>query len=269
MRGRGLIIALALVALALAPSAKSTRAAAQQCATALSGEADFVTFGSQTIDGKPVEVRALLMRPDAARPAPVVVMLHTARGMEAPGCYAEIQRMFRDWGYASLLIDHASGGHGGRSFESSVFDRINDLKGAAAALAAMPFIDAKNMFAVGWSRGALTLLLSLSTARGFGPEEPFPFRSAVAFYPTCPRRVADVPAPVLLLHGDQDRDAPIESCRQMSSALPDTAPFELVEYPGREHLFDLPWSTAFDPAAANDAWRRIRTHLLVDQGGKE
>jgi dipeptidyl aminopeptidase/acylaminoacyl peptidase len=66
---------------------------------------------------------------------------------------------------------------------------------------------------------------------------------------------ARMQVPVLLLHGDEDRNVPIEQGRRMDEALrASSAPHELVVYPGLDHSLS-------DSAARADLLRRSDTFL--------
>jgi len=235
------------------------RNAGKPCGTLTTGEAELVRFTSDNSHGEPAVIEGILMRPDGDGPFPAVVMLHTARGMAPPGCYGETQRLFRDWGYASLLVDSASAGveGGGRSFAPSVRDVAADAEHAAAYLASLPAIDPTRLAVIGWSRGAMATLRVL-TARRPGPQ---PFRAGVAYYPTCPPRIEVLAAPVILFHGDADTIASIDSCRSTEVVAPDAPAFTLVEYPGRQHRFDRLGDENYHAGDAADTFRRVRAFL--------
>jgi carboxymethylenebutenolidase len=70
---------------------------------------------------------------------------------------------------------------------------------------------------------------------------------------------------VLFLVGENDHAIPPEHRKMIADALRAAAVrHEIVEYPGASHGFLCDRRDTFDPAAAEDAWRRIQG-LFTDE----
>lgn len=64
--------------------------------------------------------------------------------------------------------------------------------------------------------------------------------------------------PVLGLYGGQDAGIPLEQAEAMRQALKAAAsPSEIVVYPDAQHGFNADYRPSYNPAAAQDAWRRM------------
>lgn len=267
----GLATFLAVLAGSLPVAAQSAAMRAEfgrPCSAVRSGEAELVRLETQTNSGDTATIEGLLMRPDGVGPFPAIVMLHTARGMEPPDCYAPTQRRFRDWGYASLLLDPASGGApgNGRRYEVSQFELIADANHAAAYLATRPDIDVDQLVLAGWSRGATATLNTLAgpwgqASAGNEASAAPRYRAGVAYYPMCLGALENAAAPIIVLHGDGDRTAPVDNCRAMQPAGSDPQPYLYVEFPGARHRFDRPLDDNYLPGAAEESFDRMRDFL--------
>jgi acetyl esterase/lipase len=78
-------------------------------------------------------------------------------------------------------------------------------------------------------------------------------------------RTAGISGRVLALVGESDHAIPPEHRRAIAEALrADAIRHDLVEYPGASHGFLCDRRDTFDPAAAEDAWRRIEELLTAE-----
>ena len=271
--GSILLVTFSIVCTAASDSrAQSVSIRKDQSATCLSvdrGEVAVLRLTSQGPDQRPARVEALFMEPAQSRPAPAIILMPTAVGVGPPECHRRIQLKLRDWGYASLLIDHASGGAAGeRSFETSLYDRIADLAAAVRALSNRPEIGADRLGVIGWSRGALSVLVAFSR-RPPGVEDPFShIRAAALYYPTCPLELTKLPVPTIMFHGEADSAAPVESCRSMKIAEEHAADFELNIFRGAGHFFDHPDADAFHAQAASQSWMTLKSFLKSKLGAR-
>ena len=243
------------------------------CKAVVDGDADVVAFETRSYRGETAIVEGLFVAPGTQAKGAAIVLLHTSRGMEPPECYRWMQKKLHAWGYASLLIDHSSAGASGgsRGFEHSAYDRLADIEGAIAFLRAHPKVAPDRIALIGWSAGARSVLLALNSGAAQRPAGPYPFKAAIAFYPTCPTAQSEIAVPLLLFHGRNDVDAPIESCRSMMANLtrPGNATAEyatLIEYENAEHLFDHPHHDAYAAGPADDALKRMRDFLNQQLG---
>jgi dienelactone hydrolase len=198
-----------------------------------------VTFDSLTIP--PVELTALLYRPDGPGPFPAVVLLHGCSGIIRTefGWASEIQKM----GYAALIVD--SFRPRGHTEICTDFrrvtrrERVLDAYGALRWLRAQPFVDRRRIAVAGWSNGAFAVLQVIDAARERPAGE---FRAAIAVYPDCRfDRTTRFYAPLLILIGGRDDWTPAASCRELV-ASPDArpAPVLLHVYLEAYHSFDNP-----------------------------
>lgn len=267
------ILSCVLLASLLLPAVLSTAAHAQSsqlrheqnrpCAAVADGIAKVVAFETRSYRGEAATVEGLMMAPGEKAKHPAIVLLHTSRGMDPPECFRWMQETFRAWGYASLLIDHSSAGAfgGSRGFEHSAYDRLADIEGAIAFLQAHPNIAPERIALIGWSQGARSILLALNDKPASRPSGSHPFKAAIAFYPTCPTAQGEFTVPLLLFHGRDDTDAPIESCRAMMANLSAQENATLIEYENAAHFFDHPHHNAYAAKWADDALERIRIFL--------
>lgn len=244
-------------------------------ATAASSE--IVHFAGPETAGTSVELAARLVTPDGDGPFAAVILLHGCDGMDLGSDW--VARDFGDWGYVFLELDSFSP----RGVTEACTDylavspsiRARDAHAAQAYLASLPLVDAKRIAVLGWSHGAITVLEAIANPYLNEPMRADPFAAAVAFYPYCPLKLVKPDAPLIVLIGDKDDWTPVDRCRSMElkgDALP---PYELVIYPGATHAFDWPaapetyfgYHLRYDPAAGDDAYRRVRAFLAAHLAG--
>jgi carboxymethylenebutenolidase len=243
-----------------------------------SAPADAVRASEIEIAGSEGEVPARLYLPGAGEPRPALLVLHTANG---PGPNVEaVARALAAEGYVALAPDlfnlHDFGAEG-RTDHPLI---LGDLDAALDHLARHPSVDAGRLGVIGFSFGGrLAVLLAA--------RKPDRIRAVVAYYavtdhgalgrPLAGRaaharplsdHVAAIRAPVLLQHGDADRNVPVEQSRLLHRALVAAGKtVELATYPGADHLFDFTLGPEArpHPEAARTAWRRtldfLRRHL--------
>ena len=111
---------------------------------------------------------------------------------------------------------------------------------------------------IGWCFGGA---LSLRTAMML-PEE---LDAAVIYYGrvvTEPARLAPLMMPILGIFGGQDRGIPVASVLEFEAILQTLGKTaEIVIYDDADHAFANPSGTRYEPAAADDAWRRTLEFL--------
>ena len=139
----------------------------------------------------------------------------------------------------------------------------NDALAAVKVLRAMPEIDPKRIFLLGYSYGAISSLFA-TDAKKSGADE---VAGVIAFYPHCYDNI--VPSrPTLVLHGDKDDWTPADLCQKLQSK-PNV---ERVVYPGVFHAFASPRGEpidflghhiVFDVKAALDAERRADAFMAA------
>lgn len=227
--------------------------------------------GPASRDGQPVELAGRLVTPEGAGPFAAVILLHGCDGMDQASDW--VARDFGDWGYVFLELD--SFGPRGVAEACTNFlevappTRARDAHAAQAYLRTLPFVDPARIGVLGWSHGGMAVLEAIANPYLNEPARADPFAAAVAFYPYCPLKLAKPDAPLIVLIGDDDDWTPVGRCTSMElkgEALPE---YELVVYPGATHAFDWPaappsyfgYTLRYDPAAAEDAYRRVRDFL--------
>jgi dienelactone hydrolase len=135
----------------------------------------------------------------------------------------------------------------------------NDAVAAVKVLKAMPEIDPKRIFLLGYSYGATSFLFAtdVKTPRTHDTQ----IAGVIAFYPYCYDNVVPSP-PTLILIGEKDDWTPAGMCQ----AIKGNANLDVVVYPGASHAFAMPMGEpiealgghhlAFDEKAALDAQQR-------------
>lgn len=224
------------------------------------------------------DMPARLYEPPGAARLPGVIVLHTIAG---PGPNLEaFARELAALGYVALTPDVFSlhdFGPDGRTDHPLI---LKDLDGALDYLASRPRVDPARLGAVGFSFGGRLAVILAAThpdrlravvsyyAVASHPDlgRPLAGRSAGAVPLTA--RVGAIRAPLLLHHGEADRNVPVEQSRLLHRAMTATGkPSELHTYPGADHLFNFSIGpdVRFDPDAARLAWERtvrfLDTHL--------
>ncbi len=209
-----------------------------------------------------------LTRPHGPGPFPAVVVLHGCAGFGLPDL-AAAERL-RAMGMIALAIDSLSGIDACRR-PGGALAEARDALAARAYLAYRPDVIPGRIAVLGFSMGGFAVLdaiTAVGTAGGLAP--PGSFAAAVAFYPNCRLSSGVMTAPLLILTGSADDWTPASACRAMLAQRAGRgAPVALHVYPGATHAFDTPGPSRtvlghrlrHDPAAARDAWRRVRAFL--------
>ncbi|MGC8476164.1 MAG: dienelactone hydrolase family protein [Acetobacteraceae bacterium] len=256
--------ALALAALALIGLARAPARAAQLVTVAPHSAA----IGAPP---QPRPLLGLLARPRGPGPFPAVVVLHGCAGFGLPDVIAAAR--LRAMGVIALAVDSLSGIDACRR-PGGALAEARDALAAQAYLAARPDVIASRIAVLGFSMGGFAVLDAITAG---GLASPGRFAAAVAFYPNCRLSAGVMTAPLLILMGSADDWTPAAACRAMLHRRGGRgAPVVLHVYPGATHAFDTPGPNRtvlghrlrYDPAAARDAWRRVRAFLRVRLGGR-
>ncbi|MFO0605670.1 MAG: dienelactone hydrolase family protein [Polyangiales bacterium] len=217
--------------------------------------AEDVAYGE--LDGAPL--RGYLARPAASSgPLPALVVIHEWWGLNDN--VRMMTRRLAGEGYLALAVDL----YGGQSASTPEAARAlmqsataAPERGVANLRAAATFLrdgrHAPRMGVVGWCFGggwSLQAALAL----------PAQVDAAVMYYGRVeadPARLAALDAPLLGLFGGADTGIPVEGVRQMESALRGLGRDVTIQvYEGAGHAFANPSGERYQPAAADDAWRR-------------
>jgi carboxymethylenebutenolidase len=210
---------------------------------------------------------------DAGR-RPAVLVLHTLAG---PGPNVEaLARDLAATGYVTMTPDVFSlhdFGPDGRVDHPLI---LKDAEGALNFLAGQPGVDPARLGVVGFSFGGRLAVILASLA-------PDRFRAVVVYYAVTshpalggpltgraataqplPRRVPAIRAPVLIHHGEADRNVPVAQARLLHDALVAAGkPSTLHTYRDADHLFNFSIGPDVNhhPEAARLSWERTLTFL--------
>ena len=221
---------------------------------------------------------------------PAVVLLHGRSGPYsslAHGVYTAqtLSKRHLFWGdlwasrgYVALLVDSFGPRGHWQGFPRNSYEerpsevseqtvRPLDAYGGLAYLRSRGDVIADHVGLQGWSNGAMTALVTMST-RAPGINAPSPetgFRAALVFYPGCGMAAIQGPyapyAPVQMFVGTADEEVSAERCQTWESRVKSRgSAIDLVAYPGAQHDFDDPGKTKQshvpNAAATQDAIRR-------------
>jgi len=217
-----------------------------------------VTFTSG--DGETC-VPSYLATPGGQGPHPVVLIL---RGVAGPDDgYTEIARRLADWGYVALM--HGWKVRGDNPADEPVYA---DMQGAMAFLRSVGQADLKRLAVFGFCRGGVHAFMAArahSEIRLIVVFHGFAFRSPRAQRGAEPYDLAEgVSVPVLVLHGTEDEQAPIEDMRRMEArmrALGKACAF--TYYEGARHGFAVRTHPGYAEDAAKQSFDEARRFLAT------
>jgi dienelactone hydrolase len=251
------------------------------------GAAEAIHF--QSGDGQ-TQLVGYLFRPTGAGPHAAVVMLHGRGGPYsslAKGVYDAntLSKRHKFWGefwaskgYIALLVDSFGPRGYWRGFPKNSYEerpsgvseqttRPLDAYGALAYLRGRADVVHERVGLQGWSNGAMTALVTMSS-HAPGIPNPTPasgFRAALTFYPGCGMEAIQgsyVPyAPVQMFVGTADGEVSAKRCMTWEKRVHAAGgSVDLIAYDGAEHDFDDPSATRqrneSNAAATRDAVRR-------------
>jgi len=213
-----------------------------------------------------------LILPQGKPPFPAVVVLHGCNGIsQNTRVWA---RRLASWGYAALIVDSFSPRglrqvcDGSRALPGP--RRALDAFAGAKYLRSRSDIDGSRIAALGYSHGGWTALWA-STEKAVARAGAPPFRTAVAFYPYCPKIAPPLANDVQIFIGDADDWSSASQCSALVEKYAAGALHRpsLVVYPGARHSFDADrpdrvyfgHHLAHDAKATADALERTRKFL--------
>lgn len=241
-------------------------------------------------DGK-TRLVGYLFEPTTRRsgPVPAIVLLHGRAGAYsslAHGKYtaATLSKRHKEWGehwasrgYVALLVDSFGPRGYPQGFPKGSYDdrpqevseqtvRPLDAYGALRYLRGRSNVQPDRIGVQGWSNGAMTVLVTIST-RSPGiknPSRETGFRAALAEYPGCGMDAIKGEyhnyAPLLMMVASADEEVSPRICEKFAEKAKESNSLELVVYEGAGHNFDDPGKTRqSNPAnrkATQDAFRR-------------
>jgi carboxymethylenebutenolidase len=202
-------------------------------------------------------MEAFLAQPEERGLYPGILVIHEILGLNED--IRQITRQFARHGYVSLAIDLFSGQnkllcllqvfHGLliRPMKNRI---LEDLGGALDALKNTPEVDANHTGVVGFCMGG-GYALQLASAGG-------QIRSASVFYGTNPRPLDVVASSCPIVGSYPEKDYTARAARELEAALDQhQVPHDIKIYPGARHSFFNQFATHHDPAASQDAWKRM------------
>ena len=239
MKMRLITILLVLVCAAALPAA----AAAQEAALALeSGDVE-VTSGGQAY-------ASYLAAPTEGGPYPGIVLIHSFNGLEDG--YKTMVDQLAGRGFVVLAV-------GWQTFEREPSDATVQqlVEDSAAFLSARDDVDPARLGLTGFCAGGRYTMLLLPQSETFAAGVAwygFPTRGE-----TAPNSlVADLSAPMLIIHGTEDDPSPIADIYQYASDLTAAgATFELKVYSGEPHGFMLEGGQLRSDDVARDAFEEM------------
>src|SRR5262245_45199063 len=187
-------------------------------------QTDWVEFPAlKEFEGKPVQLKALVYRPEGTGPFAAIVLLHGCGGMFTPE--RELTASYRNWsellserGFVTVLPDSfGPRGHfsiceqQNRTILESR-ERVEDAYAALGWLNGQPFVARGRVGLLGWANGGAGTLYAMRESREYRG-----FAAAIAFYPGCRTLSKAAPAylpyaPLLILSGEADDWTPAALC---------------------------------------------------------
>jgi dienelactone hydrolase len=181
-----------------------------------------------------------LQRPAGPGPFPAVLVLAGCDGVSSLENKTATELVKQ--GYVALVLDvlapqglkNACTAGAGTIATSARFAYVS-----LGWLAAQPGVIPDHLGVIGFSMGAIEIL---GLVDPLTPHVPPPgLRAAVAYYPDCAQRRADVSVPLQILDGDADDWTPAPPCAALAQAAAAAGKtVQITTYPGATHAFNLP-----------------------------
>jgi dipeptidyl aminopeptidase/acylaminoacyl peptidase len=195
--------------------------------------------------------------PKAAGSHPAVIVVHGSGGAQGNWRKSGLLEALTDAGYI-VFVPHYFEGSGGNWSRSANADQliayIRTLNDAARFVALQPGVQKDGIGLIGISLGAYAGLALTEEEISHPPPQPSPaVKAVVELYGNMPEFAADrmtTMAPVLILHGQDDKLIPVSNALELEKLLQKkSVPYEMKIYPHQGH--------GFDGDALADANRRI------------
>ena len=215
--------------------------------------------------GRPMQ--AYFARPSSASPTPGIVVIHEIFGLNQN--IRDIAERFAAAGYAALAVDLFSTANRvacmARIFHGMLIRPltngvVGDLRATLGYLARLPDVDAGRLGVIGFCLGGSYALQLACVADSL--------RAASVFYGQNPRPLESLARACPVVGSYPERDFTVAAARQLEPILEQHhIAHDIKIYPGARHSFFNDTGSAYQPAAAEDAWRRtlafFSTHLRV------
>jgi carboxymethylenebutenolidase len=211
-------------------------------------------------------IPSYLATPGGAGPHPTVLILRGVAGPDAG--YLEIARRLAEWGYVALL--HGWKIRGANPPDAPVYD---DLKGALTFLRSVEGIDQTRVAVFGFCRGGVHALMAARAHQEIHVIvvfHGFAFRSATSVPGAEPYDLVErVNVPMLVLHGTDDEQAPVEGMRRMEARMRALGKVcEFTFYEGARHGFAVRTHPGYDELAATPSFEEARRFLARHLGSE-
>ena len=209
---------------------------------------------------------------DMVDPLPAIIVIHEWWGLN-DNVRAMANRLAGE-GYIVLAVD-LFGGASATTPEQARHQMLRVVENPRAAneniRQAYEFVDATagapRIGSLGWCFGGGW---SLNTAMLL-PDE---IDATVIYYGQVTddeERLRPISSPILGLFGAQDQGITVESVQNFEAALERLRKnYDIHIYPGADHAFANPTGTAYNAAAAEDAWQKtvefLNLHLAINEG---
>lgn len=222
--------------------------------------------------GAPGGMPAFVAQPEGG-PRPAVLVIQEAFGLNDH--IRDVTRRVAAEGYVALAPDLYWRGGKGRAVAyedlagairlmQTLKDEeiVADVASAVAYLEKQPSVRADRIGITGFCMGGRVSFLATC-------ELPDKLRVAAPFYgggiPI--EKTAKLRAPVLAFFGEKDAFIPLEFVEALrAEAAQHEKQVEIVVYPGADHGFFCNQRSSYDPAAAADAWKRLKTFFATHLG---
>lgn len=198
-----------------------------------------------------------LATPEGSRPWPGLVLIHEAFGLNDN--MRSIARRFAGEGYAAYAVDLFAGRNrvvcmarfiGGMLRGATERFGIDDLRAALDKLGRHPGVDPARLGAVGYCMGG-----SLAIAWACNDDR---LRAIAPYYGVNPRPLEAVRRLCPVVGSYPEKDFTAGAARKLGAALDAYGvAHDIKVYPGAHHSFFNDRRGAYDPAAAEDSFRRV------------
>jgi carboxymethylenebutenolidase len=214
--------------------------------------------GTRTVsfEGEKDRLAGFLALPEGEGQSPGVVVIHEAFGLNEN--IRDVARRFAAHGYAAFAVDLFAGRNravcmarfmGGMLRGKPRPFGVGDLERALSVLGEQAGVDAERLGAIGFCMGGgYALAWACNDSR---------LKSIAPYYGANPRPLAAVARSCPVVGSYPEKDFTARSARKLDAELArHDIPHDVKIYPGARHSFFNDRGRTYDPAAAEDSWRR-------------
>lgn len=203
----------------------------------LASARDWVEIPGPKYRGKDLVLPGIVQKPEGEGPFPAVIIAHGCQGIQEQSDGRWAARL-NEMGYAVLMVDsfRPRGYLESCNLNVTQSDRARDAHAARRWLAGQPYIKQDSIGLLGISHGGFGALSAVNAANY--PNDK-PFQAVFALYPYCGSTINMLGSPLRVVIGDADAVVPPEMCRDMKIRHLEGHEYQLSEYPGATHYFDV------------------------------